>query len=214
MYNPNPFIPHPDGPWEAMHRAEVEENIRQALSQYRCNLISEDLFRDDKDVRGAKRWIWWQHHPDDEVWKRLGRPFWSVAAYQSWHKAYFDTSLEERFYQRGPKKGHPHHCTFPTERTHGDSGLRHSHVVPQKVILDWLLEGTDDVAVILNHNIGAVLTISEARQLPNYKNSDIYRSDPWSRYAGTAIRFIDNPDWTAEMKEGLLRHGLVASPSV
>ncbi len=201
--DPNPFTDHPDGPWEARNRAAVEAKVVDALKNLNTGIISRSVFRNDRDKRGAKRWLWGQHHPPNERWKLLGRPYWSRSAYESWKEVFYSTPIEERFDRRGI----PHLRTFPKRSKFGDLGLMHEHVVPQKVLLDWLDAGEDAVATILDHNIGAVITVGEDRRLPT-RSTHMNPRDPWLRYHGSGIAFIENARWTDIERAALRRHGL------
>jgi len=174
------------------------------LGRLRASQIDLKTFRDDKSEHGAKRYLWWQHHPAGGRWKYLGRPNWSVNACMSFRQQYHNLPEYRRL-----SMGAPSDESVPYQRSHGTSGILHEHVVPQKVLLTWLLEEADSVSKILDHNIGAVITRDEDRMLRD-KSTHPNRYDPWLRYRGTAIRFIPNPVWTPDQREALLRHNLLA----
>ena len=202
--HPNPFQDHPSGPWESQYRPRAEREVADALDRYRRGLISERGLRDDKNRSGIKFWLWYMHHPPHEVWKKVGRPYWSVDAYGSWKRAYFALPESKRF----ARDGGPSLPSIP-RRAAGDDWLIHEHVVPQKVLLDLLIAQAEPVGRILDLNIGAVITRREDRTLPT-RSSHPDSSDPWKRYAGTTIQFIPNPNWTSDQERALERHNLVA----
>ncbi len=198
---PDPFQAHPDGPWEKRQRQLCETRITLALEKLRAGQIDVSTFRHDKSEHGAKRYLWWQHHPAGGRWKYLGRPHWSVSAYNSFRQQYLGLPEHERI-----SMGAPSEKAVPYQRHQGKLGIMHEHVVPQKVLLDWLLQGPNSVAEILSCNIGAVITREEDQRLHD-KSTHPCRSDPWQRYRGTGIQFISNPSWTPEERAALARYG-------
>jgi len=200
---PDPFQSHPEGRWEERQRQLCETRIRFALEKLRAGEIDLAAFRDDKSEHSAKRYLWWQHHPAGGRWKYLGRPNWSVSAYNSFRRQYLSLPERERI-----SAGAPSDKAVPYQRHHGESGIMHEHVVPQKVLLDWLLEDSDSVAEILRHNVGAVITRDEDQRLRD-KSTHPRRSEPWRRYRGAGIRFIANPRWTPAERSALARCDLL-----
>ncbi len=61
---------------------------------------------------------------------------------------------------------------------------------------------------LLNLNICAVVTLAEDRRLVRADHADPF--DPWSRYEGTGIRFIDNPGWTDVERANLAQYDLIS----
>lgn len=199
---PNPFQDHPAGPWELRMRPRALVAIREALARYQRGEISVAELRADKNKAGIKYWLWHMQHPDDNRWKNLGRPYWSLDAYLTWQRYYF--RLPE--HERRDRYGLPAVESFP-KKWAGEDALVHEHVVPQKILLDHLIRG-DDPETVLSWNIGAVITRREDRRLPTTSHHP-NPSDPWLRYAGTGINFIPNPRWTAAELEALRKHGLL-----
>ena len=204
LLNPDPFQDHPEGAWEQRYRVRAEEAVADALARHRRGQISEKELRGDRNESGIKFWLWYMHHPPHEVWKKVGRPYWSVDAYESWKRAYFALPESKRL----ARDGGPSLRTIPRTAA-GDDWIIHEHVVPQKVLLDLLIHKGKPVRETLDLNIGAVITKREDRTLPT-RSSHPDPSDPWKRYAGTAIRFIPNPGWTGDQERALERYKLVA----
>lgn len=202
ILSPNPFQDHPEGSWEVRMRSRALAAIRDALARYRRGEASEAELRADKNVEGIKYWLWYMHHPDDNRWKNLGRPCWSLDAYLTWRRYY----LQLPDHKRLDRQGLPAVASFP-KKWAGEDALVHEHVVPQKALLDLLIRG-DDPETVLSWNIGAVITKREDRRLPTSSHHP-NPSDPWVRYAGTGIKFITNPRWTRAEREALQRHDLL-----
>lgn len=189
------------------------ENIRKTggsfaavgITRFRCGLVSEKELRQDKNMAGIKFWLWYMHHPPHEVWKKVGRPYWSVEAYASWKRAYF--ALPEA--NRVGRDARPSLASIP-RRAAAPDWLVHEHVVPQKVLLDLLITKAQPVAKVLDLNMGAVITRREDRLLPTI-SSHPDAGDPWRRYAGTGITFIPNPAWSRSQRTALERHDLIAA---
>jgi hypothetical protein len=91
----------------------------------------------------------------------------------------------------------PPHCRLVSE-----------HVVPKKVMKRLLLDQPGSIADLLRLNICAVVTLAEDRRLVRADHDDPF--DPWLRYAGTDIRFINNPIWTDSERADLDRYDLIA----
>lgn len=196
---------------------EVERNelsrlaLTVLLDGVRSGTVSEDMFfarrssgLSDLSPQTGRHWLWRMHHRHNEVWKCIGRPNWSIAAYVSWRRTYWATPAN----RREDRRGHPRRETVP-KREAGLDGLRHEHVVPMGLMLQSLIDGkvSPDQAVALNQD--AIITIREDRLLDKSGHPDLF--DPWVRYAGTGIRFLPNPDWSDEHRDDLERHGLVAT---
>lgn len=202
---PDPFQDHPEGNWEAAHRPKAIEAIERALRRYDAGEVTMAELRSDKNPQGIKFWLWFMQHPPNERWKKIGRPYWSADAYATWRRQFLQTPEEKRFH----RDGRPALCTLP-RRAAGEDWLIHEHVVPQKVLLDWLISRLDSVVEVLAHNIGAVITRREDRRLPS-RSSHVDPRDPWRRYAGTGIQFVSNPRWTAQERRALEKYDLVAA---
>lgn len=202
--DPDPFQDHPGGPWEERHRPLAVAAIEDALARHAAGVTSLAELRQDKNPKGIKYWLWYMQHPPHEVWKKIGRPYWSVDAYRSWKAQFLRTPPGRRY----AKDGGSSLATIPRKEA-GDDWLIHEHVVPQKVLRDLLLSRAAPVADILALNIGAVVTRREDRLLPS-RSSHPEPTDPWRRYAGTGITFIPNPRWTLHEAAELRRHDLIA----
>lgn len=74
-----------------------------------------------------------------------------------------------------------------------------------------ILEEPDTVEELIRHNLCAVVTRAEDQRLVRDGHPDPF--DPWLRYRGTGIRFIENPAWSKEERSALVRHGLLAETS-
>lgn len=212
IYEPDPFIVDPFDSPEAERVANSISALTLLVAETRAGHVHEDVyfarsrsgFSDLKPQTG-RHWLWRVHHRHNEVWKCLGRPNWSVAAYQAWRDRYDATPLAQRL----DRHGHPRKVTFPKKEA-GDSGLRHEHVVPMGLMLQALLDGrvTPEEAIRLNED--AIITIGEDRRLDRSGHPNLY--DPWSRYAGTGIRFLPNPRWSEAHHAALSAHDLIARP--
>jgi hypothetical protein len=202
--DPDPFQHHPAGPWEERHRPLAVAAIEDALDRHAAGLASREELGQDKNPRGIKYWLWYMQHPPHEVWKKIGRPYWSVDAYRAWKAQFLKTPPDRRY----ARDGGPALATIP-RRGAGEDWLIHEHVVPQKVLRELLLSRSRPVSEILALNIGAVITRREDRRLPT-RSSHPEPTDPWRRYAGAGIRFVPNPQWTPEQVAALERHDLIA----
>src|SRR5262245_34765397 len=98
---PNPFQAHPLGPWESRMRPVALAAIVDALRRYRAGEISRDALREDKNRHGIKYWLWYMHHPDNNYWKNIGRPYWSYDAYLTWRRCYYGLAANERVAKNG-----------------------------------------------------------------------------------------------------------------
>ena len=211
LCRPWPFILDPNDLPEAERTELSRLALTALLDAVRSGTVSEDMFfarrssgLSDLSPQTGRHWLWRMHHRHNEVWKCIGRPNWSIAAYASWHRTYWATPAD----RREDRRGHPRRETVP-KREAGLDGLRHEHVVPMGLMLQSLLDGkvSPDAAVALNQD--AIITIREDRLLDKSGHPDL--SDPWVRYAGTGIRFLPNPGWSDVHKSDLERHGLVAT---
>jgi hypothetical protein len=202
---PNPFHAPDPGPWEPRMRPIALAAIIDALRRYRAGEITEAELRKDKNRVGIKYWLWYMHHPDNERWKNIGRPYWSHDAYTTWRRYYFAVPENKRI---APRDRGPAYCTLPKKSWAGPDGLLHEHVVPQKVSLNLLINDGVDPQIVLARNIGAVITVREDRRLPS-KSNHLDPNVPWLRYAGTGIRFISNPNWSVEERAALARYDLL-----
>lgn len=211
-YEPDPFIVDPfDAPEEERAQASIAA-LTSLIAEVRAGRLHEDVFFararsgfSDLKPQTGRHWLWRVHHRHHEVWKCLGRPNWSVAAYQAWRDRYYATPLAQRL----DRHGHPRKLTFPKKEA-GDRGLRHEHVVPMGLMLKALLDGrvTPEEAISLNED--AIISIGEDHRLDRSGHPDLY--DPWRRYAGTGIRFLPNPRWSERHRAALAAHGLIATP--
>jgi hypothetical protein len=66
--------------------------------------VREAALRADKNVEGIKYWLWYMHHPDDNRWKNLGRPYRSLDAFLTWRRYYLLLPDHERL-DRHPSFG-------------------------------------------------------------------------------------------------------------
>lgn len=206
---PDPFFPHPDGPWHETHFDETVEGIRSLLMRYAAGQVSEHHLLKGKDNGRVKRdtlsyWLYFQHHLGHERWKILGQRYWSVQAYASFRDRFCATPEAKRHSSDGGASL----ATIPKRRADGDQGLLSEHVVPKKVMKRLLLDPPGSIADLLRLNICAVVTLSEDRRLVRAGHIDPF--NPWVRYAGTGIRFIENPSWTNAERADLARYDLIA----
>ena len=200
--DPDPFIPYPTGDWEAAKLPEAIAAVEAAIALYGERLVTREALWEDMNRAGVKYWLWYMHHKHDNRWKNLGRPYWSIRAYLAWRRHYFSFPPEERLDSRGL----PHIRTFKKRKTAGRDGLYHEHVVPQRVSFRLIVDDKIPPAVVLGRNIGAVITSGE--------NDDLRRdhpdlTDPWLRYKGSDIQFIENPKWTKAQRDALIRYDLL-----
>ena len=210
-YDPDPFRPDPfDAPESERVTASIEA-LTRLVAAVRSGQLSEDAFyarrrsgMSDLRPETGRHWLWRMHHRPSEVWKCVGRPNWSVAAYLSWRRQFLATPPERRL----DRNGNPRQETLP-KRAAGLDGLRHEHVVPMNLMLRHLLDGSITPSEATSLNQDAIITIAEDRLLDKSGHSDI--RSPWLRYEGTCIRFIPNPAWSADHADTLARHGLIAS---
>lgn len=211
-YDPDPFVVDPFDASEAERAERSVAALTKLVAEVKAGRLEEDVFFarsrsgfSDLKPETGRHWLWRVHHRHNEVWKCLGRPNWSVAAYRSWRDRYFATPVAQRL----DRHGHPRKQTFPKKEA-GALGLRHEHVVPMGLMLQALLDGhvTPEEAIRLNQD--AIITINEDRRLDRSGHPDLH--EPWSRYSGTGIRFLPNPRWSPEHRASLETHDLVASP--
>lgn len=208
QYNPNPFFPHPCGPWHAAHIEETADGIRSLLTRFAAGEVSERHLLMGKDNGPDKQdtlsyWLYFQHHSGSERWKILGQRYWSQKAYASFRKRYFATPFDKRINRRD--KG-PALETVPKRRSDRKRGLVSEHVVPKKCMKCLLLVRQHTIESLLTLNLCAVITIAEDRLLLRDHHPNPF--DPWLRYRGKGIRFIENPHWTDDERAALIRHGL------
>jgi len=206
---PDPFFPHPDGPWHQTHFDETVEGIRSLLMRFAAGQVSEWHLLKGKDNGPNKRdtlsyWLYYQHHPGHERWKILGQRYWSEQAYASFRDRFFATPDPKRY----SRDGGPAVATIPKRRADGKRGLVSEHVVPKMVMKRLLLDPPGSITNLLNLNICAVVTLAEDRRLVRADHADPF--DPWSRYEGTGIRFIDNPGWTDVERANLAQYDLIS----
>jgi len=149
-------------------------------------------------------WLYYQHHPGHERWKILGQRYWSEQAYASFRDRFYATPEAKRH----SRDGGPALATIPKRRANGDRGLVSEHVVPKMVMKRLLLDPPGSITNLLNLNICAVVTLAEDRRLVRADHADPF--DPWSRYEGTGIRFIDNPGWTDVERANLAQYDLIS----
>lgn len=219
MYLPNPFFPHPDGPWHETHFDEVVYGIKSVLEKYANNELSRDQICKGKD-NGYDRvwktnkeekinyWLYYQHHKGSERWKCLGQRYWSVQAYRSFRKKYFSFPENKRLNSRD--KG-PHQNTLPKRKAEQLEGLVSEHVIPKRVMQDLLLKNKWPIEELLTLNLCAVITLREDRKINELKLRSSHPNPfkPLHRYKGTGIQFIPNPDWSFEEKTALEEYNLV-----
>jgi len=100
--------------------------------------------------------------------------------------------------RHGKYKGCKHwsKSAFEQYETDGDSNLIHEHVIPRKVLADWLMRKYTNEYVTVEiisgdlseFCIGCVLTELEDAAIPKDLNSkmpaDWSKKDPWDRYKG------------------------------
>ncbi len=131
---PDPFFPHPGGPWHQTHFDETVEGIRSLLMRYAAGSVSERHLLKGKDNGRDKRntlsfWLYFQHHPGHERWKILGQRYWSEEAYASFRDRYLSTPVAKRHSRRDDG---PALATIPKRRADDKRGLVSEHVVPKK----------------------------------------------------------------------------------
>jgi hypothetical protein len=221
-WEPNPFVPHPDGAWHERALPDVVAGVTSLLDRYHRGEVAERQLLHGKDndrrVNEAGRpschdvlshWLYYQHHPGDERWKLLGQRYWSVDAWLAWRAKLLDTPPSRRFNARD---GLPHGRTFPKRSTDHERGLVSEHVIPKTVIQQRLLVDRPEVETWLSRNLCCVVTRAQDRRLAASSHPD--PADPWLRYRHTDIVLLHNPAWTEAEIEPLLRHGLVDKQSV
>ena len=208
-YDPWPFPADPKDDSELVRMARSARELEARVVAVREERLSKDAYFarhpwSDRNPETGRYWLWRMHHRDNEIWKCLGRPNWSVLAYTSWRRQYLSVPLNARL----GKDGHPALATLPKQKA-GLLGLRHEHVVPMNLMLQGLLadEVTAQEAVRLNQD--AIILVAEDRLLDKSGHPDI--RDPWRRYAGTGIKFIPNPTWSPARREALDCYGLIAT---
>ncbi|MDB5464778.1 MAG: hypothetical protein JWP23_3167 [Phenylobacterium sp.] len=209
-YDPDPFVVDP---FDAPEAERVEKSVSALallVADVRAGLLSEDAFfarrssgLSDLSPQTGRHWLWRVHHRHNEVWKCLGRPNWSVAAYAAWRDQFYNTPAARRL----DRHGHPRKETFP-KLDAGLTGLRHEHVVPMGLMLRALLDAQVTPAQAIDLNVDAIITIGEDRLLDKSGHPDL--RDPWLRYASTGIKFLPNINWSPAHAEAMARHGLVA----
>jgi len=133
---PDPFFPHPDGPWHQTHFDETVEGIRSLLMRYAAGQVSEHHLLKGKDNGPDKRdtlsyWLYYQHHPGHERWKILGQRNWSVEAYGSFRDRFYATPEAKRH----SRDGGPAPATIPKRRAVGDHGLLSGSNATSQVML-------------------------------------------------------------------------------
>ena len=106
------------------------------------------------------------------------------------------------------RDGGPALATIPKRRANGDRGLVSEHVVPKMVMKRLLLDPPGSIADLLRLNICAVVTLAEDRRLVRADHDDPF--NPWVRYAGTGIRFIENPGWRDAERADLAQYDLIS----
>jgi len=102
-------------------------------------------------------------------------------------------------------KVHPNQVSTWKRRAVGGLG---EHVVPKKVMKRLLLDPPGSIADLLRLNICAVVTLAEDRRLVRADHDDPF--NPWVRYAGTGIRFIENPGWRDAERADLAQYDLIS----
>jgi hypothetical protein len=210
-YFPDPFVIDPFDDPEVEREKRSIDALTRLIADVHSGKLSEDVFFarsrsgfSDLKPETGRHWLWRVHHRPHEVWKCLGRPNWSVAAYRSWREQYFATPEAKRH----DRNGHPKLATFP-KKAAGLKGLRHEHVVPMGLMLRSLLDGVISPEKAIKLNQDAIITIEEDHRLDKSGHPDLH--DPWRRYAGSGVRFIPNPTWDEAHRSDLARYDLVAS---
>jgi hypothetical protein len=199
--DPNPFFEYPGGDWETAMRPKAIAAVQEALARHRVGLITRQELWGDKNEDGIKYWLWFMHHKDGNRWKNLGRPYWSIIAYTTWRRYYFAVPPDRRL----AADGGAHVETLQKRTLAGRDGLYHEHVVPQKTSFELIMKGVP-VAEVLGRNIGAVITVGENSAL---RSDCPDPTDPWLRYKGSGIQFIENPKWTKAQRDALIRYDLL-----
>lgn len=205
--DPNPFFEYPGGDWETAMRPIAIAAVEDALVRYRHGLITRKELWGDKNKAGIKYWLWYMHHKDGNRWKNLGRPYWSIVAYTTWRHYYFAEPPERRL----ASDGGAHERTLQKITKAKHEGLYHEHVVPQKTSFDLIMDKGELPAVVLGRNIGAVITVGENVGL---RRDHPDPTDPWLRYKGSGIQFIENPKWTKAQRDALIRYDLLWDKSI
>jgi hypothetical protein len=200
--NPDPFFEYPGGDWETAMRPLALRAVEDAMRRYRAGLITRDDLCKDMNKEGIKYWLWYMHHKHDNRRKNLGRPYWSLVAYVTWRRYYFDVEPGRRL----ARDGGAAKCTLQKRGKAKKDGLYHEHVVPQNQSLKLIIDEGVPPAVVLGRNIGAVITVGENDLLPPIHEDP---TDPWLRYRGTGIQFIENPKWTKAERDALIRYDLL-----
>jgi hypothetical protein len=200
--NPNPFFEYPGGDWETAMRPIAIAAVEDAMCRYAAGLITRKELWEDKNKRGIKYWLWYMHHKDGNRWKNLGRPYWSIVAYTTWRRYYFAVPRGLRL----ARDGGAHVDTLQKRTKAGKDGLYHEHVVPQETSFRLIFDKGEPPAVVLGRNIGAVITVGENDKLRRDHQDP---TDPWLRYKGSGIQFIENPRWTKAQRDALIRYDLL-----
>lgn len=200
--DPDPFFSYPGGDWETAKRPEAIAAVEDAMRRHDDRLITRKALCDEWSPEGIKFWLWFMHHRHSNRWKNLGRPYWSILAYTTWRRYYFAIPPGKRL----ARDGGPAERTLQKRGKAGEDGLYHEHVVPQNQSLKLIIDERMPPAVVLARNIGAVITVGESRLLPDVHPDP---TDPWLRYRGTGIQFIENPRWTQEERDALIRYDLL-----
>ncbi len=215
-WNPDPYRPLDTPRWEEQMTSRVRGRARELLQLYKSGLLDFEDFIQDRKTEYDNDWgmrmcLWHQHHRHKQTHKNLGRPFWSVDAFRQW-VANIESLPEEQVLD---KKGFYDLRTLQRERNGKPRAfLRHEHVVPKSVMINWLVEEPDNVDVIFDNNVCCVLSLDEDTALNRVaKNTHPDPTDPWLRYEGTGIEILFNPDWPDDVLQELKHHGLMTKAS-
>ena len=209
-WDPDPYGPLETPPWHHQQRDVVEKTVKELLTRYSNRELPWEQFIDDRHW-GMKQCLWRQHHKNDQRHKNLGRPFWSVAAYRAWCANISRLSRDECFARDG------HYAVRTLQVPVKDklrAFLRHEHVVPKNVMIQWLLREPDRIGEILDKNVCCVLTKDEDARLNKQlsdRHPDVER--PWRRYEGMGIKLLYNPDWPDGVLDELKQHQLIDDSS-
>lgn len=211
-WSPDPYAPLDDPRWEEQVLPQVRARVRALLARHAAGEIDWADFTEDRKSAdggwGLRMCLWSQHHKNDQRHKNLGRPFWSVEAFRNWVTNIESLPPAEVRDRRGA------YTQRTIEKFNGTklgAFLRHEHVVPKKVMIDWLVREPGRVDEILAKNVCCVITRAEDSRLARDTHPD--PANPWRRYEGTGIRLLFNPDWPDEVVTELTQHGLLTDES-